>query len=171
MDIVEKARIKNLLLQCAQLCGGLTGKYAKMLCSDETIFREMMEDGELRRIPVEIKMPDRTSKKMFLYEDVSKQKQQSFPNLKEEAAKRIAILNNCYCTYVDNTQWLKIKDIKRLASMSEIVNAKLVPDLMCYNDGKLMAFYVRKTYARLTDKEKEIIETYLMVDKVVEYLY
>ena len=99
MDIIERARIKGTLLKCAQLCGGVTGKFAKRLCSDDTIIREMMEDGELRRIPVEVKMSDRTTKKMYFYEDSTKQKQANFPNMKEEDAKRISILNNCFETF------------------------------------------------------------------------
>ena len=171
MDIIERSRIKSVLLQCAQLCGGVTGKFAKKLCPDDTILREMMDDGELRRIPVEVKMSDKTTKKMYFYEDVTKQKQLCFPNMKEEDAKRIAILNNCFYTYKDDSQWLKKRDVKRLAESSEITAAKLVPDLMCYNDNQLIAFYVRKSYAKLIDKEKELIEKHLMVDKVMEYLY
>ncbi len=171
MDIVERSQVKNTLLQCAQLCGGITGKFAKILCSDDTILREMMEDGELRRIPVEVKMSDKTTKKMYFYEDVTKQKQLSFPNMKEEDAKRICILNNCYCTYKNNAQWLKKRDIKRLTENSEIINAKLVPDLMCYHDGQLVAFYIRKNYAKLSERDKELIETHLIIDKVMEFLY
>ena len=171
MDIIERSRIKSVLLQCAQLCGGVTGKFANKICSDDTILREMMEDGELRRIPVEVKMSDKTTKKMYFYEDVSTQKQLCFPNMKEEDAKRISILNNCFCTYYEESQWLKKSDVKRLVSMSDVSDSKLTPDLMFYNNNQLIAVYVRKNYARLTDEEKTKIESNLTVDKVIEYLY
>ena len=74
-------------------------------------------------------------------------------------------------TYKDDSQWLKKRDVKRLADSSESTAAKLVPGLMCYNDNQLIAFYIRKNYAKLNDKEKELIEKHLMVDKVMEYLY
>lgn len=171
MDIIERAQVKGTLLKCAQLCGGVTGKFAKRLCSDDTIIREMMEDGELRRIPVEVKMSDRTTKKMYFYEDSTKQKQANFPNMKEEDAKRISILNNCFCTYYEESQWLKKSDVKRLVSMSDISDTKLMPDLMFYNNNQLIAVYVRKNYAKLTDGEKTKIESNLTVDRVIEYLY
>ena len=169
MDIIEKTTVKNNITQCISVCGGLTGKFAKMLCSDADVFQEMMEDGKIRRIPVEVRMSDKSTKKIYLYELAGRAKAPSFPNMKEEDAKYISILNNCYCKFPD-AHWFEKADVKRLVGDAGIAK-KLVPTLMFYHDNGLVAVYVHKTFSKLNDEEKQIISEKLSVDKVLEYLY
>lgn len=169
MDIIEKTTVKNNIVKCISVCGGLTGKFAKILCSDESVFQEMMEDGKIRRIPVEVRMSDKSTKKIYLYELAGRAKAPSFPNMKEDDAKYISILNNCYCKFPD-AQWLEKTDVKRLIVDTNL-NGKLVPTMMFYHDNLLVAVYIHKTYAQLKDQDRQMISEKLCVDKVLEYLY
>lgn len=171
MDIKERIKYKETILKCTRLCGGLTGKYAAKLCDDESIFREMMEDCQIRKIPVEVRMSDKTRKKIFLYEEVVKTRPPQFPNMKEEDATKISLLNKCYLTYNSpNTSWFNQNDITRFASSSGVAG-KLVPSMMFYNGEKMIAIYVLKNYSKLTDFEKERIENELGADEVLEFLF
>jgi hypothetical protein len=170
MDIREKMQMKKNILKCIHICGGLTGKFAKKMCDDDTVYQELMEDGQIRRIPVEVKMSDKTNKKMYLYELSSKQKAAKFPSMKEDEARSIALMNACYCTY-QHSEWIEQDDIKRLVSATDIKRDKLMPKLMMYQENQLCAVYIHNANSKLTDMEKQIISEQLAVEQVFEYLY
>ena len=170
MDIREKAIIKNNILKCINMCGGITGKFAKELCPDEAILQEMMEDGQIKRIPIEVKMQDKSTKKMYIYEIVIKQKTAQFPHMREEDAAYISLLNKCYCQHL-NAQWFEKSDIKRFVESSELNHAKFLPQMMFYNNDEFIAVYISRSYSKLSDADKERISKELMVDKVLEYIY
>jgi hypothetical protein len=171
MDIKERIQCKENILRCARLCGGITGKYAARLCSDPSLLKEMMEDGQIRKIPVEVRMSDKTKKKIFFYEEVVKTKPIQFPNMKEEDAVKISLLNKCYCTYAPSaTSWFNQTDINRFAQAGGLVG-KLVPNMLFYEGDKMIAVYVLKSYMRLKDDEKTSIEANLGVDTVLEYTF
>lgn len=170
MDIVEKTNIKNNILKCIDMCGGLTGKFAKKLCDDDSIYRELMEDGKIKRIPIEVKMSDKTTKKMYLFAYNNKQKASQFPHMKEDDARYISILNNCYCSY-PNAQWFERSDIHRFVETAGVTDTKLIPRLMFFSEDKIVAVYMKKSYAKLTEKERQVIDEKLNVNIVLEYLY
>lgn len=171
MDIKERIQCKENILKCARLCGGITGKYAARICSDPSLLKEMMEDGQIRKIPVEVRMSDKTKKKMFFYEEVIKTKPIQFPNMKEEDAAKISLLNKCFCTYEATvTSWFNHNDINRFAQAGGLTG-KLIPNMLFYEGNKMIAVYVLKSYARLKDSEKAQIESNLGVDTVLEYIF
>lgn len=171
MELKEKMQIKDNLLKCIRICGGVTGKFATMMCDNKEIFKELMEDGQIRKIPVQVKMSDKTIKKMYLYETPVHKKLTQFPSMKEDEAKLISILNNCYYTYQFSAHWFEPQDVKRYVSNTNVKSKKLVPSLMFYEDDKVVAVYVLHHHQKLNESDREIIAKELMVDKVLEYLY
>ena len=161
-NVIEK------IILCVRTCGGITGKYMAE-CADDVIAQKLLEDGVLRKIPVLIKSLNKT---IYLFEDFEKHKPIQFPNMTEIEARRIAALNKCFFEHVDEfTNWFSQSEINVFTEDVKKEKNYLVPDMMCYVNEKLVAIYVKPEAAPLSNSDREILKTKLLVDQVMEYLY
>lgn len=165
----EKLKFKEDILKCIHVCGGVTGKYIKLLCPDEEFIFELMKAEKIRRIPIEVVKSDKTRHKMYLFEAVSKLKPAKFPNMSEEDARKIALVNKCYISYRD-VMWLGQEDIKTFTSGSGLKD-KLIPSMMFYKDSELNAVYILRKNSNLNENDKIDIANKLNADNVIEYLF
>jgi hypothetical protein len=165
----EKLKFKEDVMKCIHVCGGITGKYMKKICPDDELVFELMKAEKIRRIPVEVVKPDKSKYKMYLFEGVSKLKPVKFPNISEDDARKIALLNHCYINNKDVT-WMGQEDVSTFIKGSGL-KEKLVPVLMYYKDVELYSVHIFKRTVELTDHEKDDIVNKLNVDRVIEYKY
>lgn len=165
----DKLRFKEDVMKCIHVCGGITGKYMKMICPDDELVFEMMKAEKIRRIPVEVIKSDKSKYKMYLFEGVSKLKPVKFPNMSEDDARKIALLNHCYINNKDVT-WMGQEDVATFVKGSGLSD-KLVPALMYYKDAELCSVHIFKKTFELSERDKDDISNKLNVDRVIEYKY
>ncbi len=165
----DKLKFKDDVIKCINVCGGITGKYMKLICPDDELVFDLMKAEKIRRIPVEVVRSDKTKYKMYLFEGVSKLKPAKFPNMSEEDARKISMLNHCYINN-RNVVWMGQEDINTFIGGSGL-NAKLIPSLMYYKDTELFSVHIMKKSICLTEQEKADISNKLNVDCVLEYKY
>lgn len=161
----SKIAFKQNIFKCISVCGGVTGKYMSQICPDENYIFSLMKEEKLRRIPVEITQNGK-SRKIYLYEAVSKLNPPRFPNIKQADAVRMAIANKIYVE-TPNATWIDKEDVKKFTKDSGLEN-ELMPNMMYYQDDMLVAVYINKNNRKLSDGNRETIEQKLMVNKIIE---
>lgn len=164
-NMQSKLAFKQNIFKCISVCGGVTGKYMSQLCPDETYIFSLMKEEKLRRIPVEV-TKNGVMRKVYLYEAINKLNPPRFPNMKQVDAIRLAIANKLYMETKDVT-WLDRDDVRKFAKDSGL-ETDLTPYLMYYQGDELVAVYINKHMRKLSDHDKTIIESRMMVNKIIE---
>jgi hypothetical protein len=86
--------------------------------------------------------------------------------MKQVDAIRLAIANKLYMETKDVT-WLDRDDVRKFAKDSGL-ETDLTPYLMYYQGDELVAVYINKHMRKLSDHDKTIIESRMMVNKIIE---
>jgi hypothetical protein len=170
--IQEKIIYKNKVVACLKACGVITGKYMNTICPDESSIEMMMTDGTIRKIVVEVRKPDKTKRKIFLFELFDKVKPTQFPTFTEEDAKKFYSINEAYFSLQDSSLgWFDRKDIKNYIKNLPGKNNDIVPDLMFFSESGVSAVYARPSERSISQKNKELLMQRLEVSEIIEYLY
>lgn len=167
--------IKDTVINCIKICGGITGKHFCDLCNnDESIIQDLIENYNLRKIPLTVKTSDKKEKVIFVIKQNKKlDKDNSIMAASSvEEAYLLAVLNDVYIKNKDNVfSWLNENEIKSFCNSFAIHNNKYIPNMMYYLESESVAIYAHKLSKKFNNTEKENLIRTLGVDKIIEITY
>ena len=163
MTNLQRITIKNDVLKCSYICGGISDGVLMDFGCDDDLIRELCESKRLKKIPVQIRLGDGTNRKITMYEDVNWSKSRSYSCMTEPYAAIIWERNQVYMKYKDiAVDWF---DDSMIATHCNDLFGKghyeEKPGMMFYDqDGLVGVFFDRKKQGFSDEERQAKIEKY-----------
>ena len=169
MTTQQTIAIKNNVLKCSYICGGITDRTLQELGCTEEIVRELCESKRLRKVPVQIKNPDGTFRKITVYEDMALNKTRPQACLTEWSATLIWEKNRCYLKFKDTArEWFDESSIESYCKkMPTDVASKQRPGMMFYSESGLIGVFFDRRRKGMTEEERSAASQRFQLDKCI----
>lgn len=169
-QLQQKLIYKSETLQCAHICGGITGRHIEKLCPDESVLRGLLESGHIRKIPVQVGSGENI-RKITVFEDPHHARNRRSNALSFFIAKDICYMNDCYLRFKSRaTRWLDSDDIAELSSDSGLLEKWKRPCMMFYDGDMLCGIILSRKIKPLEDDVKKEIAEKLQLDECIEII-
>jgi hypothetical protein len=170
-QLKQQLQYKEAVLQCANICGGVTGQYMDVLCPDKDTLRTLLESGRLRKVPVSVKGKDGEYRKITIYELPHYTSKRRSLELKACSAVDICYMNDFYIKNKDQvSRWLDGDDIESIANAKGLKGDWNIPRMMYYVGDELCGVLISKKERPLRDERKQEISKNFALDKCIEIL-
>lgn len=160
--------LKNEVLKCSSICGGITGKTMYDLGCSDNVIRELCESKRLKKVPVQILDQNGDSVRITVFEDQSLIKtRRNYACITAGPAALIWQKNKFYLENRDIAiEWFDDLSIESHCKALSI-NIKDRPGMMLYTEEGLVGVYFCKAKKTLTDEEIAMLKEKYMLDKCV----
>ena len=170
MTTQNDLKIKNEILKCSSICGGLAGNTLRDLNCPEHVIRELCETRRLKKGPVQILGAEGMPVRLTFYEDQALARaRRNYTCMTAPIAEAVWLKNRFYLANRDIAQdWFDDASID--AYCKEFANGtgtKDKPNMMLYTAEGLVGVYFCKAKKALTEEEKAERSQKYMLDKCV----
>lgn len=167
-QLQQKLIYKSETLQCAHVCGGITGYHIDSLCPDDTVLRGLLESGRIHKIPVQIGSGENI-RKIMVFEDAHHARNRRSNALSFFIAKDMCYMNDCYLRFRERaTKWLDADDIAALSIASGLEEKWKRPCMMFYDKNTLCGIVLSRKIKPLEEEVKKEIAEKLKLDECIE---
>lgn len=167
-NVAQQLEMKAKVLECIRICGGMTGRFMRLMCPDEEVLQDIMESERLYKVPIRSKGENGEIKKITVYEDHHYKRKRRVQQISEQETKYLSYKNDLYLKYLDTaTVWMDQDDISSLAKKRN-VNESMRPHLIFYVDDKRCGIIIRFEQNELDQDEKTQIAGAFDLNKLIE---